>query len=134
MVFQCINIRQVPWEVLKTAASASVFNISHGTWRMLMHEKPCLIPIVSNDLLADRKRPRSDCMDTQADLGLPCPHIPRRHGSYYLKYCETNFHTCPPPRPTKKKKKKKKKINKPILAQLSRRLRMSYCDHLPSIV
>ena len=36
MVFQCIYIRQVPWEVLKT----------HGTWRMLMHEKPCLIPII----------------------------------------------------------------------------------------
>ena len=31
MVFECINIRQVPWEVLKTA--------------VLMHEKPCLIPI-----------------------------------------------------------------------------------------
>ena len=42
MVFQCINIRQVPWEVLKTAVS--------GTWRMLMHEKPCLIPIL---LLSD---------------------------------------------------------------------------------
>ena len=26
--------------------SASVFNTSHGTWRMLMHEKPCLIPIL----------------------------------------------------------------------------------------
>ena len=65
MVFQDINIRQVPWEVLKTAASglgfqhlprdlanvnaseASVFNTSHGTLRMLMHEKPCLIPILS---------------------------------------------------------------------------------------
>ena len=44
MFFQCINIRQVPWEVLKTAVS--VFNTSHGTWRMLMHEKPCLIPIM----------------------------------------------------------------------------------------
>ena len=29
MVFQCNNIRQV-------------------TWRMLMHEKPCLIPIIRN--------------------------------------------------------------------------------------
>ena len=38
MVLQCINIRQVP--------SALVFNISHGAWRMLMHEKPCLIPIL----------------------------------------------------------------------------------------
>ena len=42
--FQCINIRQVPREVLKTAAS--IFNTSFGTWRMLMHEKPCLIPIL----------------------------------------------------------------------------------------
>ena len=25
---------------------ASVFNTSHRTWRMLMHEKPCLIPIL----------------------------------------------------------------------------------------
>ena len=25
MIFQCINIRQVPWEVLKTAASALGF-------------------------------------------------------------------------------------------------------------
>ena len=45
-VFQCINIRQVPWEVLKTAASGLGFNTSHGTWRMLMHENPCLIPIL----------------------------------------------------------------------------------------
>ena len=26
---------------------ASVFNTSHGTWQMLMHEKPCLIPIMT---------------------------------------------------------------------------------------
>ena len=30
--FSCINIRQVPWEVLKT-------DTSHGTWQMLMHWK-----------------------------------------------------------------------------------------------
>ena len=29
----------------KPRPSASVFNTSHGTWRMLMHEKTCLIPI-----------------------------------------------------------------------------------------
>ena len=28
--------------------SASVFNTSHRKWRMLMHEKPCLIPIISH--------------------------------------------------------------------------------------
>ena len=33
--FSCINIRQVPWEMLK----AAVFNTSQGTWRMLMHWK-----------------------------------------------------------------------------------------------
>ena len=66
MVFQCINIRQVPWEVLKTAASslgfqhphgtwrmlmhwkeASVFNTSHGTWRMLMHWKTMFDPYIN---------------------------------------------------------------------------------------
>ena len=31
----------------KPRPSASVFDTSHGTWRMLMHEKPCLIPILS---------------------------------------------------------------------------------------
>ena len=31
-VFSCINICQLPWEVLKTEAE--------GTWRMLMHWKP----------------------------------------------------------------------------------------------
>ena len=30
----------------KPRPSASVFNTSHGTWPMLMHEKPCLIPIL----------------------------------------------------------------------------------------
>ena len=69
--FSCINIRQVPWEVLKTEdegrgfqhlprdlanvnalknhvwSKASVFNTSHGTWWMLMHEKPCLIAIIA---------------------------------------------------------------------------------------
>ena len=40
MVFQCVNIRQVPLELLKTAA------FGHGTWRMLMHGKTCLIPII----------------------------------------------------------------------------------------
>ena len=30
----------------KPRPSASVFNTSHETWRMLMHEKPCLIPIL----------------------------------------------------------------------------------------
>ena len=36
IVFQYINVCQVPREVLKT---------SLGTWQTLMHEKQCLIPI-----------------------------------------------------------------------------------------
>ena len=35
----------------KPRPSASVFSTSHGTWRMLMHEKPCLIPIFKLILL-----------------------------------------------------------------------------------
>ena len=30
----------------KPRPSASVFNTSHGTWWILMHEKPCLIPTI----------------------------------------------------------------------------------------
>ena len=35
----------------KPRPSASVFNTSHGTWRMLMHEKPRLIPILNKYLV-----------------------------------------------------------------------------------
>ena len=34
----------------KPRPPASVFNTSLGTWRMLMHEKPCLIPILKGGL------------------------------------------------------------------------------------
>ena len=37
MVFQCINIRQVPWEVLKTAA-ISCINIRQVPWEVLKTE------------------------------------------------------------------------------------------------
>ena len=37
----------------KPRPSASVFNTSYGTWRMLMHEKPCLIPV-----LVEKKKKR----------------------------------------------------------------------------
>ena len=49
MVFQCINVCQVP------RPSASVFNSSLGTWQTLMHEKPCLIPILISDNSRVRK-------------------------------------------------------------------------------
>ena len=45
--------------------SASVFNTSHGTWRILMHEKPCLIPIFIHSVAAN-----------DSDLGVCCPHMP----------------------------------------------------------
>ena len=46
--------------------SASVFNTSHGTWRMLMHENPCLIPILcATNLLSalriERGTKQADC-------------------------------------------------------------------------
>ena len=46
----------------------SVFNTSLGTWRMLMHEKPCLIPILKEvwalkDLLDDKTKARSEIND-----------------------------------------------------------------------
>ena len=47
MGFQYINIRQVPMEVLKTGASGLGFQHLLETWRMLMHENPCLIPILN---------------------------------------------------------------------------------------
>ena len=37
--FSCINIRQVPREVLKPRSEAPVFNTSLGTWQMFMHWK-----------------------------------------------------------------------------------------------
>ena len=37
--FPCINIRQVPWEVLKTEAEGRGFQHPQGTLRMLMHWK-----------------------------------------------------------------------------------------------
>ena len=55
MVFQCINIRQFLREVLKTAAFGLGFQHLLGTWRMLMHEKTCLIPILVEVGLLTRK-------------------------------------------------------------------------------
>ena len=31
--------------ILSDLSEAVVFNSSHGTWQMLQHENPCLIPI-----------------------------------------------------------------------------------------
>ena len=48
MVFQYINIRQVPRDVLKTVASGLGFQHLPRDVRMLMHEmheKPCLVPL-----------------------------------------------------------------------------------------
>ena len=40
----------------KPRPSASVFNISLGTWQTLMHEKPCLIPIIIRSLMQGKTR------------------------------------------------------------------------------
>ena len=50
MVFQCINIRQVPWEVLKTAASGLGFQhlpwdlVNVNTWKTMFD------PYIENDI------------------------------------------------------------------------------------
>ena len=86
-VFSCINIRQVPWEVLKTEAEcagsrgscwkprpeASVFNTSHGTWRMLMHWKTMFY------------RYMYYCVKTEKNC-----YISR----YFLHYFVSPFHRC----------------------------------------
>ena len=67
--FSCINICQVPWEVLKT--EAFVFNTSQGNWRMLMHWKTMF--------------DRYYCIKT----GNIC-YISR----YFLHYFVSPFHRC----------------------------------------
>ena len=37
---------------------------------------PLIHSIVANDSVSGQRRPRSDCADAQADLGLRCPHVP----------------------------------------------------------
>ena len=44
--FSALTFARSLWRCRKPRPSASVFNTSHGTWQMLMHEKPCLIPII----------------------------------------------------------------------------------------
>ena len=77
LFFQCINIRQVPWEVLKPRLSGSVFNTSHGTWRMLMHEKTCLIPIMKMKI-------NSEIPEKSRNYGKQPPQG-AEHGFYYVK-------------------------------------------------
>ena len=45
MDFQCINICQVPWEMLKTAASGLGFQYLPQDLGNVNAGKPCLIPI-----------------------------------------------------------------------------------------
>ena len=47
MVFQCINIRQVPWEMLKTAAFRLGFQHLPRDLANVNALKPCLIPKIS---------------------------------------------------------------------------------------
>ena len=48
MVFNALTFARSLGRCWKPRPSASVFNTFHGTWRMLMHKKPCLIPIWEN--------------------------------------------------------------------------------------
>ena len=55
-----------PWPLV------SVFNTSHGTWRMLMHEKPCLIPIIYKQQWS---RSGSQSSETHKQLCFTCKLI-----------------------------------------------------------
>ena len=46
LFFNAFTFARSLWRCWKPWASPSDCNISPGTWRILMHEKPCLIPIL----------------------------------------------------------------------------------------
>ena len=50
MVFQCINIRQVPWQVLKTAAFGLDFQHLPRDLAVLMHEKNMFDPFIDSSV------------------------------------------------------------------------------------
>ena len=72
MVFQCINIRQVPWKVLKTAASGLGFQhlprdlANVNAWKTMFD--PYII-----DHINENQMPWWDCAILQTDLGLAVP-------------------------------------------------------------
>ena len=48
---------------------------------------PLIHSIMSNDSVNKQRRTSSDCVDTQPDLGLPCPHMPKHwftHGMAHI--------------------------------------------------
>ena len=51
-------------------SSYACSKIHPGFWSLSIHY------VVSNDFVIGQKRPRLDCADVQADLGLCCPHMP----------------------------------------------------------
>ena len=57
MVFQCINIRQVPWEVLKIAAFGLGFQhlprdlANVNAWKTMFDPYKVISKIVANDIL-----------------------------------------------------------------------------------
>ena len=74
MVFQCINIRQVPREVLKTAASGLGFQhlprdlANVNAWKTMFD--PYIVVYVD-----EQRMSRSDCTDAHAHLDRRCSHM-----------------------------------------------------------
>ena len=69
----------------KSRPSASVFNISHWTWRKLMHEKPCLIPILTTGVHVHQRRRRISCASAWSDQSL------RKAFSFFFKRTAKTF-------------------------------------------
>ena len=61
---------------------ATVFNTSQGTWRMLMHEKPCLIPILQK-VFMESKGPDATCVCSGRSESVHFAHVWR----YFYPWC-----------------------------------------------
>ena len=47
-IYPLLSDRYCDFVIFDTQPRTAVFNTSQGTWRMLMYEKPCLIPLITH--------------------------------------------------------------------------------------
>ena len=59
--------------------------------RRAFHCSPFIYSVISNDSFSGRWRHWSDCADSQADLGLRCPHLPE---DTFFFFCLTRSILC----------------------------------------
>ena len=66
-LFHCINTCQVPWTMFEHLAWRPRVQTAPGTRQMLMHEKKCVIPIVTHTDTKLISNPLHSTCSTQAD-------------------------------------------------------------------